>query len=463
MAARLNLRRHGATQSMFALAFSSINQQLACWQEPTLLSEVFVVLRFGDEGLVAAILMVSCNLDGQLAGGSQSVLLLVLFIQLSEVFVVLRFGDEGLVAAILMISCNLDGQLASLVWADHSVQHIKAAIFDSLKRREPNPLLTTIESMEPEVMPTIPLLSRSKERPLSSLVSQPKASNRAAMSRRKKSLPRKFVASRGSTLSVEELMKNREAIPENSSPLVTLTKIAENKKPNFFAGESSKQNVPCECAKAPVEPLEGTTALWKPLNCLVETAGITKPGKSIVQESVANSALPVVHEDEENANKITKLKERANKSKVNNDEGRSMLVPSGSEKPKRKRRGRPKRAMATEGTNIAPQAVVNAASTMEGDEPLPQLLSCYLMIKDANVPVSSIQKFVVDRLDLNCHQAEVEISLKGQPLHPSLRLHNLIDLWLQTIAKSEEIKATVGSSAKDCVMVLCYGWKPQPC
>ncbi|KAL7210081.1 hypothetical protein ACSBR1_031611 [Camellia fascicularis] len=365
--------------------------------------------------------------------------------------------------------------------ADHSVQHIKAAIFDSFKRREPNPLLTTIESMEPEVMPTIPLLSRSKERSLSSLVSQPKASNRAAMNRRKKSLPRKFVASRGSTLSVEELMKNREAIPENSSPLVTLTKIAENKKLNFFAGESSKQNMPCECAKAPVEPLEGTTALWKPLNCLVETAGITKPGKSIVQESVANSALPVVHEDEENADKITKLKERANKSKVNNDEGRSMPVPSGSEKPKKNRRGRPKRAMATEGTNIAPQAVVNAASTMcyrkvhpiwlslipsdaqEGDAPLPQLRSCYLMIKDANVPVSSIQKFVVDRLDLNCHQAEVEISLKGQPLHPSLRLHNLIDLWLQTIAKSEEIKATVGSSTKDFVMVLCYGWKPQPC
>ncbi|CAL5431351.1 unnamed protein product [Camellia sinensis] len=83
-------------------------------------------------------------------------------------------------------------------------------------------------------------------------------------------------------------------------------------------------------------------------------------------------------------------------------------------------------------------------------------------IGDANVPVSSIQKFVVDRLDLNCHQAEVEISLKGQPLHPSFRLHNLIDLWLQPIAKSEEIKATVGSSAKDCVMALCYGWKPQP-
>ena len=122
--------------------------------------------------------------------------------------------------------------------------------------------------------------------------------------------------------------------------------------------------MPCERAKAPVEPLEGMTALWKPLNCLVETASITKPGKSIVQESVANSALPVVHEDEENANKITKLKERANKSKVNNDEGRSMPVPSGSEKPKKNRRGRPKRAMATEGTNIAPQAVVNAASTM---------------------------------------------------------------------------------------------------
>ncbi|KAI8003074.1 E3 ubiquitin protein ligase DRIP2 [Camellia lanceoleosa] len=72
--------------------------------------------------------------------------------------------------------------------ADHSVQDFKAAIFDSSNRRDPNPLLTTIESMEPEVMPTSPLLSRSKERSLSSL--------------------------------------------------------------NFCAGESSKQNVPCECAKA---------------------------------------------------------------------------------------------------------------------------------------------------------------------------------------------------------------------
>ncbi|KAI8024094.1 NEDD8-activating enzyme E1 catalytic subunit [Camellia lanceoleosa] len=50
---------------------------------------------------------------------------------------------------------------------------------------------------------------------------------------------------------------------------------------------------------------------------------------------------------------------------------------------------------------------------------------------------------ILVELDTSVTLRKVEISLKGQPLHPSLRLHNLIDLWLQTIAKSEETKATV--------------------
>lgn len=103
--------------------------------------------------------------------------------------------------------------------------------------------------------------------------------------------------------------------------------------------------------------------------------------------------------------------------------------------------------------------------------------------RDGSLPVSFIKKYLVKKLNL-ASEAEVsatltfsrvveisfwtdllpiimqvEISLQGQPLLPTLQLHNLINWWVQTGSTSERIQTFVGGSAKDFVMVLSYGRK----
>ncbi|MED6129066.1 hypothetical protein PIB30_104145 [Stylosanthes scabra] len=102
-----------------------------------------------------------------------------------------------------------------------------------------------------------------------------------------------------------------------------------------------------------------------------------------------------------------------------------------------------------------------ASEDQKGDVPLPQISACYLRIKDGTVPVSFIQKYLVKKLNLT-NEAEVEIMCRGQPVLPNLQLHNLVDLWFCTPSASKKMPASVGSSAKDFVMVLSYCRKAVP-
>ncbi|KAJ6773778.1 E3 UBIQUITIN PROTEIN LIGASE DRIP1 [Salix purpurea] len=103
-----------------------------------------------------------------------------------------------------------------------------------------------------------------------------------------------------------------------------------------------------------------------------------------------------------------------------------------------------------------------ASEEQEGDAPLPQIPSSYLRLKDGNVPVSFIQKYLMKKLDLNS-EAEVEIRCMGRPVIPTLLLRNLVDQWLQTAPKPEQVPVSAGCSAKDFVMVLAYARKvPNP-
>ncbi|KAK7391746.1 hypothetical protein VNO78_20167 [Psophocarpus tetragonolobus] len=77
--------------------------------------------------------------------------------------------------------------------------------------------------------------------------------------------------------------------------------------------------------------------------------------------------------------------------------------------------------------------------------------------KDSSVTVSYIKKYLIKKLGL-ASENEVEIMLQGEPLYSSLQLKNLIDKWLQSGPKTE-IHTSVGSSAKDFIMVLSYGRK----
>ncbi|KAJ6938628.1 hypothetical protein NC651_005156 [Populus alba x Populus x berolinensis] len=84
---------------------------------------------------------------------------------------------------------------------------------------------------------------------------------------------------------------------------------------------------------------------------------------------------------------------------------------------------------------------------------------CNLQLnQDGNVPVSFIQKYLMKKLDL-ASEAEVEIRCMGRPVIPTLLLYNLVDQWLQTVPKTEQVPVTAGFSAKDYVMVLAYARK----
>ncbi|KAF9686890.1 hypothetical protein SADUNF_Sadunf02G0036900 [Salix dunnii] len=75
--------------------------------------------------------------------------------------------------------------------------------------------------------------------------------------------------------------------------------------------------------------------------------------------------------------------------------------------------------------------------------------------RDGNVPVSFIQKYLMKKLDL-ISEAEIEIRCMGRPVIPTLLLYNLVDQWLQTVPKTEQVPVSAGFSAKDFVMVLAY-------
>ncbi|KAJ6318692.1 hypothetical protein OIU76_014114 [Salix suchowensis] len=294
--------------------------------------------------------------------------------------------------------------------ADHSLQDLRAKIFPSKRKKEAVPVQESEHS--------VPLIGRRKERSLSSLVvSTPKISVKSVLTgKRSKSVARK----RESPIPVGKQVKKVDDYYESLSSPETLSKIAQTKRQKLDTQEEEAQ------------------------------------------------ALK------------TSIKDHGDKSKVIGEESNSTSSPSGLVKPRRLQAMRQKRAAPApfEGFNIPAQAAVDANSKcdrifsqiwfslvasdeQEGVAPLPQISSCYLRVKDGSLPVSHIKKYLVQKLG-HVSEAEVEILLLGQPVDSTLKLHNLVDWWLQTASASERIQTTVGSSAKDFVMVLSYGRKAQP-
>ncbi|KAF2325292.1 hypothetical protein GH714_026189 [Hevea brasiliensis] len=227
------------------------------------------------------------------------------------------------------------------------------------------------------------------------------------------------------------------------------------------------------------ESWDGKSDLWQPLNCLVEVANRTKSFKPNSQ--VSDTKFESTHyPDNETHVCKTKFKENKDKTKVDDEKNNTDTVRSESTGPKRLRRIRRKKASNFGYLGISSQAVLDATTAkherragpvwfslvasedQEGDAPLPQIPANYLRIKDGNLPVSFIQKYLMKKFDL-VSEAEVEIKCMGQPVVPTLLLYNLVDLWIQTASTSERVSASIGSSAKDFVMVLAYARKvPDP-
>nr|GMD61014.1 E3 ubiquitin protein ligase DRIP2-like [Ipomoea batatas] len=363
--------------------------------------------------------------------------------------------------------CNIDLGCVPLekLRPDHNLQDVRAKVFPYKRQKV----------KAPEVVPSVTLPVRRKERSLSSLVvSTPRVSAQSGMTgRRSKSIARKPL--RGSTFSIEKLINKEEGSaedqPENSTSPETLDKFTQNVRQNVTNAEPDNHPTPNKETENDAEQWKGKVDMWRPLNCLVEAANRSKSSRFMPQGSAVKSEPSHVADIDGHARK-TKVKEHGHKLKVQDEKTNSGSTPLESEKPKKLRRIR-KKAPSFGDFNIFPNAVIDNASAkferrinpiwfslvasqdQEGDAPLPQISANYLRIKDGSIPVSFIQKYLVRKLDLMSDD-EVEIRCMGQSIVPTLQLNNLVDLWLQT-ASSDRIPAKIGTSAKEFVMVLVYG------
>ncbi|XP_030460691.1 E3 ubiquitin protein ligase DRIP2-like [Syzygium oleosum] len=372
---------------------------------------------------------------------------------------------------------------------DHNLQDIRAKVFP-LKRRKVK---------APEITPPVPLPIKRKERSLSSLVvSAPKVSIQSGLTgRRTKSVTRRAASSRASSFAYEEPNKKEEdstgdcAVGSSSPDSSNKTNKGQESSPD----KPYDRKKPAEDTKDGFQQMEGKFDLWTPLNCLVEAANRTKSSKSSshglslpkleslsaldrephVPEKKAKEELPDIPKSGLYLTK-SKTKDHALKTKFQDD--KKGIPLSGPIKRKRMRATGQKKAAASEELSTSAQLLLDASSDkhdrrnypiwfsliasedLKGEASLPQISSCYLRIKDGNVPVSIIQKYLVKKLQLTS-EAEVEILCRGQPVLPTLLLNNLVDLWFRTAASSKRVTASVGTSAKEFVMVLSYCRKIQ--
>ncbi|XP_050203949.1 E3 ubiquitin protein ligase DRIP2-like [Mercurialis annua] len=381
-----------------------------------------------------------------------------------------KISDEGVECCPI---CNIDLGCLPLekLRPDNNLQDVRTKIFP-LKRRK-------VEA--PEVTSSVVLPVRRKERSLSSLVvSAPKISTQTTTTgKRTRPFPRKASSLRNSGFPVDKRVKNEEDSVEdrlrNSTSSETVHKINQNSKQNSFSTEAGEL-APNYEAENGVESFDAKSDLWQPLNCLVEVANRSKSFKS--PHFSDNKVECSNDHDNESQLQKTKLRENNGKFKVEDEKNR-IDAPSEPSRSKRSRKLRRRKEATLEDSGISPQAVVDtnakhekragpiwfslvASADQKGDEPLPQIPKNYLRIKDGNLPVSFIQKYLKKKLDL-ASEAEVEIKCLGKRVMPTLLLYKLVDLWIQTSSTSEQITASIGSSAKEFVMVLAYARKiPYP-
>ncbi|KAI3787795.1 hypothetical protein L2E82_00230 [Cichorium intybus] len=365
--------------------------------------------------------------------------------------------------------CNIDLGCVPLekLRPDHNLQDVRAKIFPYKRRRV----------KAPEFVHSITLPLRRKERSLSSLVvSTPRVSPQTTMTgKRSKVTPRK--KSRGSTFSIEKPVKKEdnsmeEDCQESSSSHETSNKINHNSKQNSCSNDEKEGG----------EPWEGKVD-WKPLNDLVEAANRSKSSKLASQGSIVKSEPSSYTTKSEGHLRKPKGKDQLQlqlqiqRAKVEDDkDGHEADVTESVKPPKKFRRNRKKKS--GELGDSTGQAVVDGGvnnsvrekrsypiwfqlvpfEQQEG-EALRQIEGRYVKLNDGNVPVSIIQKLVMNKLELPSEH-EVELRCMGEPVVPTVQLRNLMELWIQ--AHPDVITAKIGSSAQQFVMEISYAKKPQP-
>ncbi|GER24899.1 polycomb group RING finger protein 1 [Striga asiatica] len=338
--------------------------------------------------------------------------------------------------------CNIDlgGSPLEKLRPDHNLQDVRGKIFP-YKR---------IKARASDIVPAVTLPAKRKERSLSSLgVSTPHVSSQGGLTgRRSKSTARK-ASLKGTNFTIERPMKREDDSmdeqPESSGSPDTLRRFTQNIKQCSASGEPSNQQSPDvkrEDQSGAWE--EGKVDLWKPLNCLVEAASRTKPSKLNAQGPSCKSEA---RESEEQVSK-SKSREHRQKAKAKEENAEDNIPPEPG-RPKKMRRARQKKAQNFGEFKVSPQAVLDAASTKSERKSCPIWFSLVSDEKKCTILASNSCKLFENKVEIKC---------MGQKVGPTCPLHNVVDMWLQTTT-TDRVAATIGSSAKEFVMVLGYSRK----
>ncbi|KAH9315151.1 hypothetical protein KI387_023778, partial [Taxus chinensis] len=369
---------------------------------------------------------------------------------------------------------------------DNNLQDVRSKIFPLKKKKMKAPDNISLGSAP----------ARRKERSLSSLViSTPPVSAQDGLLMRTKSVARKAAASRGIVNKVNN-GRDVEIAQDHSERLDSLErpdKMFMRRKRNS-GGDPSNQiiddDVKNVASQESGQKRTGKATSWEPLACLAEAANRTETSQMPLL------GLPAIKTEE--ADKYRSIK-HANGMKKRGPGPVNAVRKKESDKfhpgpnskisrklhatgPERLSISRKQRSVAVENeSSIKYERRSNpvwfallASETQVGDNALPQIPKCYLKVKDGNVPVSYVKKYLVKKLDLK-NESEVEITCCGQPIVPSLSLYCLVEFWIQYAVSSDRLSSLqeidperadsrfnsemASSTAEEFMMVLIYARK----
>ncbi|KAL2325170.1 hypothetical protein Fmac_024228 [Flemingia macrophylla] len=235
---------------------------------------------------------------------------------------------------------------------------------------------------------------------------------------------------------------------DNHSPVETSNgslkiKFQSSTKPN-----SSQQLEPKKISRNSAEFRNERTDMSETLNCLVETASKRKSHKrSTMKENGTTPALVQSNDNDPLVHKVD-INKHCHRTNSTGDENQS--TPSESDLVKRQRVVgiQEKAPKIYEDLNFPAQPEITANS--EINKEVGPIWFCLVAAEENKCPIAT-NIFLLPK-------DQVEITLGGQAVSSSLQLKNLVEMWLQTVP-TNEIQTSVGSSAKDFIMILSYGRK----
>ncbi|PIA43168.1 hypothetical protein AQUCO_02000540v1 [Aquilegia coerulea] len=306
-----------------------------------------------------------------------------------------------------------------------------------------------------------PMLTKRKERSLSSIsatstvIRDDKLATRAALRKsiRSKEVNNKFRNKK----DVKGVIKNpcSSSSPEGSNKLSKVSKKMTSGNKTAYEPHTHPEcsfNMQDKCPE------------WEGLNVLAETADRAEN----LNMDLLVSAIDVNNEKNLPTNNTGKLKSRAqdlksDKSNTNvNAEYHSVhskkISPNSDVAVKINDSKMPyveasiaNRSPVNTLRRLYPVWFVLLACRNKKRVPYPQIPNRYIRIKDRNVPVSCINKYLVQKLNLR-HESEVEVMCCGQAAPPNATLNELVDIWV----RSEPDIDGSSSDVHNFVMVLTY-------